>query len=85
MRVLHIVRERKDSWPAELAARQREQGNEVAVLLMHDAVLAAPPAGIKTYACRDDVVARAVETTAESVDYDAIVRLIFAYDSVSWW
>lgn len=85
MKILHIVRSHTDKRPIELAELQREQGNEVALLLIHDAVLAAPSTNIKTFVCRDDMVARGVEANAETVDYDAIIRLIFAYDSISCW
>jgi sulfur relay protein TusB/DsrH len=88
MRILHILRENRDKWPFELAEAQQKLGYDVAVLLIHDAVLARQQSGIKVYSCLDDVVARGVKMTsegAEVVDYDAIVRLCFEYDSVSIW
>ncbi|MCL5264989.1 MAG: hypothetical protein M1343_07350 [Chloroflexi bacterium] len=85
MKVLHIIRELKDNWPLELAKMQQGKGNEVAVLLLHDAVLSRPPKGFKVFASRDDVRARGVESEAAQVDYEAIVELIFTNDSVSCW
>ncbi len=85
MKILHIIREKKDRWPLELAASQRTAGHDVALLLLHDAVLASAPSDFKTFACHDDVIARAARPEAELVDYDAIVRLLFEYDTVSCW
>ncbi len=81
MKILHIIRNPNDATPIEIASSQSKD-NEVAVLLMHDAVYASP--GLKVYACAADAEARGV-TIHECVDYDRIVEMFFEYDKVMSW
>ena len=85
MKILHVIKEHNDSRPIEMAELQREQGNEVALLMIHDAVLTIPHTDLETFACRDDVIARGTKTDVQLVDYEAIIRLVFAHDSVTCW
>lgn len=81
MKILHIIRNPNDTIPLEIAKAQ-SRDNEVAVLLMHDAVYAKPD--LATYACANDAEARGV-TIHEPVGYDRIVRMLFEYDRVVSW
>jgi sulfur relay protein TusB/DsrH len=66
-------------------ALQKARGEDVAVLLIHDAVYSSPQEGVKTYACADDIRARGIISDAELVDYEGIVRLIFEHELVICW
>lgn len=81
MRILHIIRNPNDTTPLEIAKVQ-SRDNEVAVLLMHDAVYASPE--LTTFAAADDAEARGV-TEHEKVGYDRIVEMLFEYDRVVSW
>ncbi len=81
MKILHIIRNPNDITPIEIAQAQSSE-NEVAMLLMHDAVYSKP--ALKTYACANDAEARGV-TLHECVGYDRIVRMLFEYDKVVSW
>lgn len=85
MRILHIIKENNDKRAIELAETQREQGKDVTLILIHDAVLSAPQTSVKVFACQDDVAARGIDTGVELVDYNAIIDLVFACDSVTCW
>lgn len=81
MKILHIIRNPNDAAPVEIAKAQSKD-NEVAVLLLHDAVYANP--GLKAYACADDAEARGV-TNHERVSYGRIVEMLFEFDKVVSW
>ncbi len=81
MKILHIIRNPNDSTPIEIAKAQSRE-NEVALLLLHDAVYMQPE--LKAYACKKDAEARGV-TGHECVDYDRIVEMLFEYDKVVSW
>ncbi len=81
MKILHIIRNPYDTTPIEIAKAQSRE-HEVALLLMHDAVYAAP--ALKAYACADDADARGVKKH-ECVDYDRIVEMLFEFDKVVSW
>ena len=81
MKILHIIRNPNDSTPFEIAKSQ-DDGNEVSVLLLHDAVYAK--SDLTTFAASSDAKARGV-TTHECVDYDRIVQMFFEYDKVVSW
>lgn len=81
MKILHIIRNPNDTTPFEIAKSQGN-GNEVAVLLLHDAVYAKPD--LTTFAASCDAKARGV-TAHECVDYDRIVQMLFEYDKVVSW
>ena len=85
MSILHLIRRGCDSYPLEVARSQVAEGHGVSLLLLHDGVYARQDTGLKVYACRDDVLARGIDIQAELVDYDRIVELIFAHDSVCCW
>lgn len=81
MKILHIIRNPDDTTPIEIA-RAQSRDNEVALLLLHDAVYARPD--LSTYACAKDAEARGVEWH-ELVGYDRIVKMLFEYDKVVSW
>jgi sulfur relay protein TusB/DsrH len=81
MKILHIIRNPNDATPLEIA-RAQSRDNEVALLLLHDAVYAKPE--LTTYACAKDAEARGV-TGHECVDYGRIVEMLFEYDKVVSW
>lgn len=81
MKILHIIRNPNDATPVEIA-RAQGRDNEVAILLLHDAVYMRPD--LTAYACADDAKARGV-TGHEGVGYDRIVEMLFEYDKVVSW
>ncbi len=83
MKILHIIRNPNDETPLEIAKSQSEK-NEVAVLLLHDAVYANPDVQFKIYACEADAQARGV-ARHECVDYKRIVQMLFEFDKVVSW
>ncbi len=85
MKILHILRKRNDAEALEIAARQRDQGHEVSILLAHDGVLSDRLGDFTAFACKDDVLARGIQPAAQVLDYDAIIRLIFENDSSVTW
>jgi sulfur relay protein TusB/DsrH len=83
MKILHIIRNPNDETPLVIARAQSED-NEVAVLLLHDAVYANSDVQFKVYACAADAEARGV-ARHECVDYKRIVELLFEFDKVVSW
>lgn len=81
MKILHIIRNPNDETPLEIAKAQ-SRDNEVAILLLHDAVYVIPD--LTTYACAKDAEARGV-TRHELVGYERIVEILFEYDKVVSW
>lgn len=83
-KTLHILRHLKDESAWELITIQR-QLQPVAVLLMHDAVLAPPPLEEPMYACEADVLARGISSSLPLLTYDQIIELVFACERVMVW
>ncbi|MBI3329691.1 MAG: hypothetical protein HYZ81_23665 [Nitrospinae bacterium] len=83
-KVLHILRTLRDESAWQLIAIQHE-AQPVAVLLLHDAVLAPPPLDVPMFACEADVLARNVPSPLPLLTYDQIVELIFAVERVMVW
>jgi hypothetical protein len=82
--ILHILRALHDDSAWQIIRAQREQ-HPVAVLLMHDAVLAPPPLDVPMYACEADVLARGITSPLPRLTYDQVVDLIFACKRVMVW
>jgi hypothetical protein len=82
--ILHILRTLKDE-SAWQTIRTQHDMQPVAVLLMHDAVLAPPPLDMPMYACEADVNARGITSPLPRLTYDQIVDLIFACKRVMVW
>jgi sulfur transfer complex TusBCD TusB component (DsrH family) len=82
--ILHILRALQDDSAWQIIRAQREL-QPVAVLLMHDAVLAPPPLDVPMYACEADVLARGITSPLPRLTYDQIVDLIFACKQVTVW
>ncbi len=81
MKILHIIRNPNETTPLEIA-KEQSKDNEVAILLLHDAVYAKPD--LTAFACARDAEARGVKAH-ECVDYDRIVEMLFEYDKVVSW
>ena len=81
---LHILRTLRDESAWQIIRTQRDM-QPVAVLLMHDAVLAPPPLEVPMYACEADVMARGITSPLPRLTYDQIVDLIFACKRVMVW
>jgi hypothetical protein len=82
--MLHILRSLRDESAWQIIRAQRDT-QPVAVLLMHDAVLAPPPLDVPMYACEADVMARGITSPLPRLSYDQIVDLIFACGRVMVW
>jgi sulfur transfer complex TusBCD TusB component (DsrH family) len=81
---LHILRALGDE-SAWQTIRTQHDMQPVAVLLMHDAVLAPPPLDVPMYACEADVTARGITSPLPRLTYEQIVDLIFACERVMVW
>jgi hypothetical protein len=82
--ILHILRALRDESAWQMIRSQRDM-RPVAVLLIHDAVLAPPPLEVPMYACEADVMARGITSSLPRLTYDQIVELIFACKQVIVW
>jgi hypothetical protein len=82
--ILHILRALRDDSAWQIIRAQHEL-YPVAVLLMHDAVLAPPALEVPMYACEADVMARGITSPLPRLTYDQIVDLIFACKRVMVW
>jgi hypothetical protein len=82
--ILHILRALRDDSAWQIIRTQHEQYS-VAVLLMHDAVLAPPALEVPMYACEADALARGITSSLPRLSYDQIVDLIFACKRVMVW
>src|SRR5262249_3024261 len=82
--ILHILRKLRDESAWQMIRTQHDM-QPVAVLLMHDAVLAPPPLDVPMYACEADVMARGITSPLPRLTYDQIVDLIFACKRVMVW
>jgi sulfur transfer complex TusBCD TusB component (DsrH family) len=82
--ILHILRRLRDESAWQIIRTQHDM-QPVAVLLMHDAVLAPPPLEVPMYACEADVMARGITSPLPRLTYDQIVDLIFACQRVMVW
>lgn len=87
MKILHLMRQLHDQSALDIISRQAaDPHHEVAVLLLHDAVYVPPSlAGAELYACKDDVMARGLETSGKLLDYTEMIDLIFAAERVVVW
>ncbi len=86
MRILHIVKTKHDTLAFSIA-KEQALSNDVSILLLHDAVLIDKGKlnGLKAFACKDDVLARGIETQYQLLDYPEIVNLIFDNEKVISW
>jgi sulfur transfer complex TusBCD TusB component (DsrH family) len=82
--ILHILRMLRDESAWQIIKTQHNI-QSVAVLLIHDAVLAPPPLDVPMYACEADVIARDITSPLPRLGYDQIVDLIFACKRVMVW
>lgn len=86
VKILHIIKNIDDTYAWQTAVRQQKKGgNQVIILLIHDAVFNTVQDDTEVFACQDDVMARGVETKASLVDYEEIVKMLLDADSVVSW
>jgi hypothetical protein len=83
MKILHMIRQNHDSYPMDIASAQKAAGDDVKVVLLHDAVLSCA-GNASTFCCKEDAEARGV-SCGNQVDYQGIVKMIFDADIVSNW
>lgn len=83
MNILHIIRHKGEAYPMQIVAAQKAAGDNVKVLLLHDAVFTCP-SDANTFCCEEDAEARGTGC-GQKVGYDAIVKMIFEADSVVNW
>ncbi|MCI0526485.1 MAG: hypothetical protein L0Y56_03405 [Nitrospira sp.] len=91
MKTLHILRKRKDAF-AEAAicseAASEENGRDVTVLLIQDAVLGSPAVPVPVYANKQDLEARGVTRShgpPHIIDYSQICQMILDHDRTIVW
>lgn len=85
MKLVHILRDPHNKYAIETITSHGID-NETELILIHDAVyLKISCAGVKTYACKNDVEARGIESNWETLDYNDIIKKIFGSDSVTCW
>ncbi|MFQ5956957.1 MAG: hypothetical protein ACE5KK_04220 [Candidatus Brocadiales bacterium] len=91
MKTLHIIKEKDHVLAISTVREQAEQssmaGNDLTVLLIHDAVLTEEDRlkGLGVMVLKDDAAARSVEPPYPSVDYDGMLKLVFDSDKVICW
>ena len=85
MKILHILRDPTNKYAIE-AVTSHGIENETELILMHDGVyLKISCAGVKTYACKNDVETRGIKSAWETIDYDDIIKKVFESDLVTCW
>ena len=86
MKILHIINKLNDVYAWQAVYRQkRKEENTIEVLLLHDAVYSQVQEEVEVMASKDDVLARGVETQKHLVDYEEIVKMVLASDTVVCW
>ena len=96
MKVLHLIRTLDDQRALATSQAQAAAGHQVTLVLLHDAVLSDLAFPGPVYAVADDVAARGGQLRQPSsasggsgwrqtVDYEAVVRLIEAHHRVISW
>lgn len=85
MKIVHLLRDPRNTYAIETITSQGID-NEVELILIHDAVyMKITCSGIKTYACKDDVESRGIESMWEVLSYEEIVKKIFESDRAVCW
>lgn len=91
MKTLHILRKIEDRLALEAIANE-QQRRPVTILLLQDAVLVnrvghrmSENFPDETYACREDLDARGIQSPYRVADYGDIARLIAEHDRVITW
>lgn len=84
MKILHIIRHPQNNTALDFLEKQKEMGDEIALLLLQDGVY-SPPSGYDVYACQEDLEARGLEVGEKAVSYEEIIKIVFAYDKVFTW
>lgn len=83
MKILHMIRNRGDVFPMDIAAAQKAGGDDVKVVLIQDAVFSCV-CDPSSFCCKEDAEARGVGC-GNQVDYKDIVKMVFDSDSVVNW
>lgn len=89
MKILYIAKEKNDlNYLLKFYDKsQTKTDNEITLLLIHDAVLIESNIfdDFKVFACNDDVKARGINTTFNTLDYKQVLKLIADNDKVICW
>lgn len=89
MNILFIVKEKNDlDYLLKMYDKsQVKVPNEIALLLIHDAVLVEINCDndFKIFACSDDVKARGVNVSFDTLNYKQMLKLMADYDKVICW
>lgn len=85
MKILHILRDPNNKYAIE-AVTSHGIDNETELILIHDAVyLKISCAGVKTFACKNDVETRGIESLWNMLSYEEIIKKVFESDLVTCW
>lgn len=85
-RTLHILKEPTCSEALNLIEREAAfHPEDLTILLIQDAVKLTPSLGTKIYVLEEDAKARGVKSPFEPVDYEKMVEMVFAADTVTMW
>ena len=81
-KVLYILRKGTSELPDGLLPKGASPGEDVSVLLIHEAVTLTQAPGNHTYALLDDVTSRNLKPLFPTISYGEMLRLIFDADTV---
>lgn len=89
MKILFIVKEKSDlDYLLKMYDKsQAKAPDEIALLLIHDAVLVEINGDndFRIFACSDDVKARGVSVSFDTLNYKQMLKLMADYDKVICW
>jgi sulfur transfer complex TusBCD TusB component (DsrH family) len=85
-RILHILKEINQPEALAIIAKQAGQpSQELAVLLIQEAVRLPPDLPVKVYVLEEDARTRDVTSKFETISYSKMLDLIFSSNSVVVW
>jgi sulfur relay protein TusB/DsrH len=85
-RILHILKDPDSTKALKLIGLQAANHPEnLAILLIQDAVKLTPSIAAKVYVLQEDAEARGVQPPFEGVNYEKMVEMILAADTVMTW
>jgi sulfur relay protein TusB/DsrH len=85
-RTLHILKDSDPSEALRIIEKQVSGGSkDVAILLIQDAVRISPSAHVPIYTLREDLEARGLTSTFETVNYEKMLEMIFSAEKVITW
>ena len=85
MKIVHILRDPNNKYAIE-AVTSHGIDTDTELILMHDGVyLNISCAGVKTYACKNDVETRGIKSLWNMLSYEEIIKKVFESDLVTCW